>query len=52
MANRPPIKAAREAATRALIAKYQDEWDTFVEIELGNHGWRQQSETVTRWRQS
>lgn len=48
---RPPLQAAREYATKKLIAKEQASFNAFMDEYLAEKGWSQQSETVTRWRQ-
>jgi hypothetical protein len=52
MSNRPPIKASRDAATKALITAHKAEYEDLVKAELAAAGWEQKSETVTRWRQA
>lgn len=50
--NRPPMKAAHEYATKKLIATNKTEWDALVLEYLTDHNWRQESKTVTRWKQA
>lgn len=47
--NRPPLSAAREHATKALIAAHADEHQTLIEEYLNRAGWEYKSETRHRW---
>jgi hypothetical protein len=49
MPNRPPLAAAREHATKTLIAKYADEHQSYVDEYLGRKGWHQEEVTRHRW---
>ena len=49
---RPPIQKARDDATKALIAKHQDEWDDLVDDRLKAAGWSQEVVEKRVWRQT
>lgn len=46
---RPPIKEAHQAATKALVVKYNDEWQQLVNEKLAAMGWAQEERTVKKW---
>ena len=48
-ANRPPLAAAREHATKLLITNHADEHQGYVDEYLGRAGWVQKTVTAHRW---
>lgn len=49
---RPPVKTARETATRALITAHQDEYNDLVDKYLAEAGWSQEIVEKKVWRQA
>lgn len=44
-----PIARARNNATKALVSKYQDEFDALVHEEMKSLGYVEQTRTITKW---
>lgn len=47
--NRPPLSAAREHATKKLIAAHETEHFKYVDEYLADRGWEYKQEIRHRW---
>lgn len=47
--NRPPLAAAREHATKALIEKHRAEHEALAQEYLDRKGWVREEVTTHRW---
>lgn len=50
MAARPPLKAAREHATKTLIKNHEEEHAALVQEYLDRAGWERVEVTTHRWK--
>lgn len=49
---RPPLQAARQAATKRLIETHRDDWNAMVDQELAKRGWAQEVVERRVWTKS
>lgn len=49
---RPPLQAARQAATKRLIETHRNDWLAMVDQELAKRGWAQEVVEKRVWTKS